>query len=77
MISSNYNNYNNPGLVPPQRNQGVTPSLLGRRPPGTQTTDLGFMPNMKRSKGDGKNNDGGGDSDESDEDANLFNEEEP
>ena len=33
---------------------------------------------MKRQKGnDDKNNDGGGDSDESDEDANLFNEEEP
>lgn len=34
---------------------------------------------MKRSKNDGagRNNDGGGDSDESDEDANLFNDEQP
>ena len=42
--------------------------MLGRRPPGTQTSELGFLPaTNKRSK----NNDGNSGSD-SEEDANLF-----
>lgn len=61
--------------VPPQQSfqrSGVSnqPSVLGRRPPSTSTSDLGFLPaSNKRSK---NNNDGGGDSDE-DEDEDLFN----